>query len=384
VTLTDVWWLPMPSRWQSGFLRNESTGALVVSGVAAPGRAINVSDGLALEAVSSQPMVQATSIGVVANTLYWFGAMYVRGLLGDAALDDYYAWESTDHAADADSGVYLRTAPSATGPWSARTLLFRDTDTLGGDVNVQTETPSVLYVPGAARPFYCYYSVAGPDAGDPQFTRLRSSADGRTAWVQESLRTVNSQSSDWANKRLQLSTSGGAAQASEYDTSGWHVGYFDPQWIGSQLVSFSRGNALEPDWGLMWHSYEGLDWLMDPRCMRAHTRVIGDTDHYLAWTQWHPFRWNGQWYTLTTLADGRNLGTVGREMVAVPLAPNLRTAVGAPMSVYTAQYAWELVENVRHVRPFTDVDGTLYFYVTYGTEALANGQYTGVYRMTGD
>jgi hypothetical protein len=327
-----------------------------------------------LTLLQTTPML--TGPGSLGNTIYWFEPMRVDNILGSNAIAapdglpaKYYSWESTDHdqsygAGTALGGIFLRTAQSPTGPWSNRTLLFQDTS--GGAV--ECETPSVVYMADDpnGRPFYCYYQV---DMGTFQCTRLKSSADGRTGWVQEPIRNVLGPSADWTNNRLRVSTN--------WELGIEHTGYFNPFAHGRRMIAFGRTNGTLPDSFGMYHSYDGIDWQLDARPIRYNVKASGAFDLFVAPTQLRPFLWNGQSYTLTTLAN--RITPVVRTPVVVPLASNFRNVIGPALPILTPTQAWEDTTLVRHITPYGD-GSKVYVYITYGGPSLTSN--TGVYELT--
>jgi hypothetical protein len=311
-----------------------------------------------LELLDPDPIVTGTHGG--GTTLYWFCPMRVDTILGAGALDTYYAWESTDHDAietpGGDGGVFYRSAPSPIGPWTARTLAFQDLD-----YSLETETPEVVYVPEDpnGRPFYCYYQDADATR---QFTRMRSSANGRSGWVQEPVKNVMYIAVDWPNNRLR-----GPNLFYDQTSAQEQVTYFNPIHLGpNRWIAYSRVGAR---FGI-WHSWDGRDWMLDPRLLGHETRVTGSGGKSLAGSQYRPFRWKGQLYTLSTIIQGTL-----RTPVILSLSEDFRTVLGPPQEILTITQAWEDYDQVTHIRPFLD-GGTLYVYITY------DGVSTGVYRLT--
>jgi hypothetical protein len=309
-----------------------------------------------LELLDDEPL--AAGLDAVDERLYWFCPMRVDTILGDQALDKYYAWESTDHDAQlgGEGGIYMRTAPHPLGPWTKRFLLFRD-DTYP----LEAETPEVVHVPEDpnGRPFYVYYQDSD---GTRQITRMRSSANGRTGWVQEPVKNVMYTAVDWANNRLR-------APNSFYDIHNLQeqATYFNPVHIGpNRWVAYSRVGSK---FGA-WHSWDGKDWFLDPRLLGHDTRVTGSPTQSLAGSQFRPFRWKGQLYTFTTIITATD-----RTPVLLALGEDFRTVLGPPYRILNITQDWESSAGVGHIRPFVD-DGILYVYVTY------NHVETGVYRLT--
>jgi hypothetical protein len=324
-----------------------------------------------LELLAPEPIFNGSL--AVGQTSYWFHPMRVDGIL-DTTVNNatYYSWSSTDHdarfAVPAPGGVYLQTANSPVGPWSDRMLLFRDTDIISGQANMETETPSVVYVPDDShgRPFYCFYQVQDP-AGASQFTRMRSHSSGDTAtgWTQEPVRNLLSPQSDWSNNRLRIGSNREVGNQQ-------HTGYFNVFQHGSRAYAYSRlgGSAA---FGF-WSSLDLINWHLDPHWVRYNITATNNNDQYLAPTQVHPFMWGGQLYTLTTLASKGGVTPSIRTPVIVPMSQDFRSFVGRAQPILTPTQDWEVASQVTAIQPFQD-GGVMYVYVTYASVKI------GIYQL---
>jgi hypothetical protein len=252
--------------------------------------------------------------------MYWPWAIKMAGLV-TSPIDTYYMWYSTDHGA---GGIYLATAPDPRGPWTDHGLVFQDP----GENNspaVQAECPSVMFneVTGL---WHCYYKTADP----PGRLRLATSPDGVTGWTFHGPIIT--------------------APQPQFPGDGF-CGYPRPARIGNLWVMHHlMGGENYPHFGISW-SHDGLTWQTDPRPLvyqQNLTQNILSPDgspRRVEWNSGQVLRWQGQLMWIGQLANFTSGSeAVDRVIACAPIADDLRTLLGPPTVLLTADpadYPWE-------------------------------------------
>lgn len=294
----------------------------------------------------SNPIITGGATGS-ATSVYWPTVINAEAILGGSALDTYYMYTSTDHAASAF--VRYHTAPHPLGPWTPKGGDLTSGSSLGISNN---ETPSIVHVPEDPRPFWLYVHGGG---GISQVTRLYTSVNGTTSWTQDmGLRFMHNP----GNLGLLAVPS---ADQLEWEGDA-HTGYFEPYRFAGRWFAKSLFGGTDYYAAANWHSINGRIWHADPRLLRYQPHVTADI---APWGPGFLFLWHGQLWALA----GKNSIFISGVMspdseLNVSLVQGDLRNPGTPVQVYDRVEAYE-TNGIRSLSVFTDVDGRAYVYVQY-------------------
>lgn len=302
------------------------------------------------------------------NSIYFFTVFKAAGRV-PSPIDTYYAIYSTDHdnlapvgGNPAGGGIYLATAPTALGPWTARNggvPLYVDPD-----IATETETPGLIYKAGAARPWLVFYQ----EEGTHQDTFLATTADFTPgSFVKETT----------ALKNLNWASTGSLAIV---DNAGWvgtgHTGYFMPFEWGGSYRAIGKVGGKWPNYSGVWYSPDGYAWMLDggvPVCdevvltswgasepQRAVGRVTSPPFMYRD----EPWILGAEYGFVAGGVAGISEGGVGRSVVFARVSPDFTRLVGRYTPATDLSHAGES-SVFRSATTYQDDDGTLYAYLTY-------------------
>ncbi len=187
--------------------------------------------------------------------MYWPSVIHAKAIYPNA-LDEFYMYYSTDHAAD-KGGIGLTTAPHPLGPWTDRGRVFYD-DAEGSG---HTETPSVVFNEVTGK-FHMYYHIdyyaGGGTVYRSQATCLATSDDGLT-WTRYSGNPI-------------ITTS-----EPEFTGDG-HCGYArvyrqGRMWVAHHLLGGGGTYKLGVS-----YSEDGIKWQIDPRPIVGFTDILEDKE----------------------------------------------------------------------------------------------------------
>jgi hypothetical protein len=331
--------------------------------LASEDRLVQPTYGSSLPTLVRGPYNPVTTGSLTPNgTIYWWSVINAGHVLGDDAIDTYYAYSSTNHGSSYPPGVeYTRlyTAPHPLGPW---TVQGDGTLGTGSSIGVAFETPQIVYVPEDPndRPFYLYVHGNPGGVGD-QATRLFSSADGQTGWTQEtSLRMMHNTSGSFPGLL-------DPPNLTEFEGDG-HTGYFRPFRVGGRWFAISLFGGTDFFGGAVWHSQDGKLWHMDPRIRRYNTHLTGDPT--VGWGAGHGFAWDGRLWQIAGMATfASGLGVPVAEQHMSVQAPDMRVA-DKPVQMFTRTHSDETT-GMLFTTVFVDVNGAAYCYVQYDENIIA-------------
>lgn len=242
-----------------------------------------------------------------APSIYWPWRVHARTYLGGAALDEWYLYYSTDHeAVHANSGIWLATGPTPSGPWTGRGRVF--IDNVNGN---QTETPSVLWSEDESLFFMYYQQAAVTGANGAQSNMLATSPDGVT----------------WTRVGIALDVPAGNVFPGD-----GHTGYFTPfrhgkKWFAFHLVASGNFGHFG-----MSQSTDGRVWRTDPNPLGwAVDQCAG---RRVEWNHCHVITWRGKPLLVGLISDMVS-GSTPRDgrLVVAPLSLDLRRIVGVPKTI---------------------------------------------------
>ncbi|OZD48564.1 hypothetical protein CH252_18710 [Rhodococcus sp. 06-1477-1B] len=295
-------------------------------------------------------MTQATqnpAPGALAPTtsvsLYWPWVIDARRILGSAALDEFYLIDSTDHAAHASSGFWLRTGPTELGPWTSRGRVY--IDNVSGS---QTETPTVFEDPTGTVKFIALYQQAGVAGANGLQTTLYATSNDCITW-----------------------TRGGIAIDAPPTWPGdGHTGYATLTALGGRMYSHHlAGGGDQPTFGLS-TSTDGRKWAMDPDPLLYNMDQTGD-GRRVEWNTTSIVMWRGKlWWIgmLSNFVSGD--ATKDARLAIAPISDDLRTLL-APPKYILFPIAGSENTNYRSCRAFTARDGRIIFYYQCGNSYFA-------------
>lgn len=277
-------------------------------------------------------------------SIYWPWIIDARKILGSSAADEFYMFYSTDHAAHADSGIWLATGPTELGPWTGRGRVYRD-DFAGA----QTETPAVFADPTGAKKLVKLYQQQGvPGANGTQSTVYATSDDGIT-WTRGGL-------------------------AIDIPTTTWpgdgHTGYATLTAIGARLFSHHlAGGGNFPTFGLS-TSIDGRTWRLQADPLLYNMDVTGD-GRRIEWNTTSIVMWRGELWWIgysSNFVSGDT--TKDARLVIAPISDDLRTFKAPAKSILFPTVGDENT-NYRSCHAFTARDGRIIFYYQCGNSFFA-------------
>ncbi|WP_295851159.1 hypothetical protein [uncultured Microbacterium sp.] len=277
-------------------------------------------------------------------SLYWPWIIDARKILGSSALDEFYMFYSTDHAAHADSGIWLATGPTELGPWTGRGRVYRD-DFAGA----QTETPAVFADPTGAKKLVKLYQQQGvPGANGTQSTVYATSDDGIT-WTRGGL-AIDIPATTWPGDG--------------------HTGYATLTAIGARLFSHHlAGGGNYPTFGLS-TSIDGRTWRMQADPLLYNMDVTGD-GRRIEWNTTSIVMWRGELWWIgysSNFVSGDT--TKDARLVIAPISEDLRTFKAPAKSILFPTVGDENT-NYRSCHAFTARDGRIIFYYQCGNSFFA-------------
>jgi hypothetical protein len=205
-----------------------------------------------------------------------------------------------------------------------------------------------------------YYHMVSPTASLAEVTLLAKSANGVTNW------TRVGPVLDWPS-----------SAATGYPDSG-SFGYFRPFQIGG--VYYGHSLLQGTNWcrfGL-WMSYDGVEWILDPRPLGNNTRYVGQGKR-INWNHGDVIYWNSQMWWVGIYSDfSSGGGTTISTVMAAPISPNFRQFLAPPSLLLPTLQGWESnPQDLRGAHCLVDSDGSLvYVYANNGTTTgfgLASG-----------
>jgi hypothetical protein len=259
---------------------------------------------LTLEAQNPAP--GAASPAATTNTIYWPWIVYVRDALGEAALDDYYMFYSTDHeTTHALSGIWLATAPTPEGPWTGRGRTYIDNVT-----GNQTETPTVIWNE-QENLFFMYYQQSNVSGSvGSQVTLLATSPTALPG--------------SWTRVGVVIDVVAGTTPGDG------HVGYARVFRIGRTWYAWHLLGGAGRASGIS-RSSNGRVWITETRPLSAEADKVG-RGYRVQWNASMPIAWRGATWVVGMYGDyAANAEVKYTILFAAPLAADYRKLLSKPM-----------------------------------------------------
>jgi len=275
------------------------------------------------------PIYTAAMAGL--QSIYWFRAIKVKGLIPDAKAD-YYATYSTNH--NRTGGIGLAYSNSPTGPWTKHGQVYLDTV-----VGNSTETPFVIWN-DVEQLFFMYYQQNG--LGINQSTALATSVD-----------MIN-----WTRVGLILDKPPG------FPGDG-HTGYFSCFRNGGKWIGFSVMGGGDFGRKCIWYSHDGRSWLADPRALMGGNDATLTAGENISRPNAGVFMYKGSMWWLGMLSAYASGGvtTVARPAIA-KISADFRQLLDKPTDIYFPALNWETT-NMQSLM-VSVMDGVVYVY--YNTD----------------
>lgn len=217
--------------------------------------------------------------------MYWPWMVHMEPILGDAAIDKFYLYYSSDHGGAA-GGIGLATSPTPTGPFTDKGRIY--VDSVEGN---STETPSVIWNESTNK-FHMYYHNYG--AGREQSSLLATSDDG-----------VN-----WTRYGIVIDVPD-IEFPGDGHTGYMHVYKFGKTWVAHHLM----GGGGTYHFGIS-YSKDGFKWQTDPRPVLGFADLTDDPlNKRVEYISLHPFNFRGNiWSAFTVSPYEFGLNTTAKEM----------------------------------------------------------------------
>ncbi len=291
-------------------------------------------------------LLQFEASDTAADTLYWPWVISTEEIT--SPLDAFYMYFSTDHDATV-GGIYMASAPTPTGPWTQRGLVYVD-DTGGS----QTETPSVIYDRDAGT-FRMFYQQASAKYGAGNAT----SAIG----VQSTLSATSSDGLTWVKDTsfiLDIPSPWGTVHGDG------HTGYFTPFVGKNGLCAYSLHGGGNGGECVLWEGKTPAVWATNRVSLGYGYELTGGlTYSRVEWNHCSIVEASGQEYVFGLITDGVSGGAEkNARLFASRVSANYRFLTEAPKIIWEPDEAWESADIRSCCSLF--VDGVLYVYYTIG------------------
>lgn len=236
-------------------------------------------------------------------------------------LGRYYMYWSTDHASEANAGIFMAYADSLLGPWTnvmvsgltipdwmtglpgtgslaewrstyhGNNTIYRDFDSTSGFG--QTETPWVMPDLTGERRFIMYYQNKNPysissEVGQ-QNTYFAKSDDGIT-WI-PGAKPVAGPLATAVSRRRALE--GARFHGLSADGHTGYARFFD---IGRYRIAYSLTGGQQWSRQGMWHSTDGMSFTLDRDRYSQHNDIVGRETMKMTGL-FRPFQWRGEVWT---------------------------------------------------------------------------------------
>lgn len=301
-----------------------------------------VNGGAPVLTVAAQNPAPGAATPTTSPSLYFPSIIDARAVLGGSALDEFYMWDSTDHeATHANSGIWLRTAPTELGPWTSRGRVY--IDNVSGS---QTETPAVFPNPAGSGLIMLYQQGAVSGAVGTQTTMAATSPDGVT-WTRVGI----------------------AIDINPATPGDGHTGYARVTRIGGMVYAHHlRGGGDFPHFGLS-ASSDGL--VFSPIGMCGYEFDQFTDGRRIEWNSGDVVLWQGQLWWVGICSNFVSGSAAKDARIAVaPITADLMHLVGRPRYVLFPAAGGETT-NYRSTRAFVGRDGRLYLYFQCGNSYYA-------------
>lgn len=270
-------------------------------------RFVRLNSGAPIFTLAQQnPAPDAATPSTTTNTIYWPWVLNARQFLGEAALDEYYMFYSTDHETTHSlSGVWLATAPTPEGPWTGRGRTYLDTTT-----GNQTETPTVIWNEQEGL-FFMYYqqsNVSGTVGS--QVTLLATSPTALPG--------------SWTRVGVVIDVVAGTTPGDG------HVGYARVFRIGRTWYAWHLLGGAGRASGIS-RSSDGRRWITETRPLSAEADKVG-RGFRVQWNGSLPITWRGETWVVGMYGDyASNAEIKNTVLFAAPLAADYRKLLSKPM-----------------------------------------------------
>lgn len=280
------------------------------------------------------PVVTAAAAGI--STLYWPSVINAKSHY-PAALDTYYMYVSTNHGG---GGIHLLSAPSPSGPWTPRGLVYNNVATSGG---TSLETPDVVWDAQTSKFVMTYQLLGATGVFSQQTSFWAESVDGVT-WV-------------YGGKAIDFAGTDQGVYAG-------HTGYTRLTQVGDYWLAhhlYSGG-----DWGRFGtsQSRDARNFAMNPFPIEPSPQFATTPARRVNVDQ--AFLWDGQWLGLGREKPYVSGATsAGTNLVVGPLTPDLREYRTAPTKVLPiGTQGWE-TDDMQSSFIFVE-DGKAWLYYQLG------------------